>query len=179
MSERVSRQAWHMHDWCLTYGRMLLDVRTDNMWHLYEWLLTCGRMLHDKWRMTFDVCTNDACYVDDWCLTSGWVLLDMWRNDIWYADERYKICGRIITLLRLHFWHGRSPEPLLYLVHIFDMDILMNHYLTSFTFLTWTISWVITLPCLHFWHGHSHESLVYYWQLTFDMYPSVISWEDD
>ena len=38
--------------------------------------------------------------------------------------------SRIFTMLRSHFWHGYSHESLLDLVHIFDMDILMNHYFT-------------------------------------------------
>ena len=56
--------------------------------------------------------------------------------------------------------HGHSHELLRYLVHSFDMDVLMTHYFTSFMFLTRTLSWIITLPGSHFWQGYSHESLL-------------------
>ena len=50
---------------------------------------------------------------------------------------------------------------MVFLVHVFDMDILQDYYFTSFTFLTWIFSWIITLPRSYFWLGHSHEVLLY------------------
>ena len=81
----------------------------------------------------------------------------------------------IVTLPRSHFPLGYSHELLLDLVHIFDMDVFMNYYFASFTFLIWrflwiiitsftfltrTFLWIITLPLLLFWHRHCHELLL-------------------